>query len=124
MIPFFEETSPETEEVIDDVVEEVSNAYHLSTYEKIMFIIPIVLAVLGLIVVFMMIYHKNVNYMAKSRWKYGYYFIPALAFALITFFAVTDWNKTTVMLKVSVFLLPIIFFGVINWVTVRNKAAV
>ena len=116
MVPFFEETE------VPEVVE--PKGYQLEMYEKILFIIPIIAAVLGLIVAFMMIYHKNITFISKSRWKYIFFFIPALVLALITLFAVTHWNKTTVMLKVVVFLLPIIFFGVINWVTVRNKAAV
>ena len=116
MVPFFEETE------VPEVVE--PKGYQLEMYEKILFIIPIIAAVLGLIVAFMMIYHKNITFISKSRWKYIFFFIPALVLALITLFAVTHWNKTTVMLKVVVFILPIIFFGVINWVTVRNKAAV
>ena len=90
-IPFFEiesttdsteELITTTEEVIDDVVN--SSGYSLSMYEKIMFIIPIVAGILGLIVVFMMIYHKNVNYISKSRWKYLYYFIPAFFLAVFS----------------------------------------
>ncbi|MCR5350281.1 MAG: hypothetical protein K6E20_04740 [Acholeplasmatales bacterium] len=98
--------------------------YTLSLYEKIMFIIPIMLAAAGLFVAFMVIYHKNVSFISKSRWKYLYFFIPAFAFSLITFFAVTDWNKLTVLLKIIVLIIPVIEFGIVNWVTVRNKAAI
>jgi len=129
-IPFLNvETTPETntgtgtqtEEIIDNIVNK--STYSLSMYEKIMFIIPIMAGLLGLFVVFMVIYHKNVNYIAKSRWKYLYYFIPAFFLALVTMFAVTSWDKLTVLLKISVLILPLIEFGVVNWVTVRNKAA-
>ena len=97
--------------------------YSLSLYEKIMFIIPIFLSLGGLFVAFLMIYVKNISYISTSRWKYLFFFIPAFFFALVTLFAVTDWNKLTVLLKIVVFVFPCIGFGVVNWVTVRNKAA-
>lgn len=97
--------------------------YTLTMYEKIMFIIPIIASGLGLFVAFLFIYHKNISFISKSRWKYLFFFIPALVLALVTFFAVTDWNKLTTLLKIIVFVLPIVLFGIVNWVTVRNKVA-